>query len=105
MNESSKLPPRQNDQVIEVSMRHVIFAFGGLAFGILTIGVGITFARDYARYRRQKAIIDSITQLLLMLKQGGECIVWKKEKTASLSNTRKSNAPEKSSATSASEPS
>jgi hypothetical protein len=65
MSESKqKLPPQADDHIVEVSLRHVIMAFGGLVLGSLTVGAGIVFIRDYAKYKRQKAIIDALQQLL-----------------------------------------
>ena len=65
MSESKqKLPPQADDHIVEVSLRHVIMAFGGLVLGSLTVGAGITLVRDYAKYKRQKAIIDAVQQLL-----------------------------------------
>ena len=87
MSESKqKLPPKTEDNVVEVSLRHVILAFGGLVFGSLTVGAGIVFVRDYAKFKRQKAIIDAAQQLLLTIQHGGENTgLWKSEKTGSSS--------------------
>ena len=81
-----KLPPETEDKIIEVSLRHVLLAFGGIIIGSITVGVSIAFVRDYTKYRRQKAIIDAAKQLLLTLKDGGQnSLSWKNAKTESSS--------------------
>ena len=82
---SEKLPPKTNDQIIEVSLKHVLIAFGGLTIGSLAVGSGIVFVRDYAKFRRQKAIIEAAQQFLLTIQEG---VSWKNEKTASSSPTK-----------------
>ena len=77
-DEKQKLPPKTDDHVLEVSLRHVMLAFGGLVIGTLTVSAGIIFTRDYARYRRQKAILDLAKQLLTTMQQdGGDIKSWK----------------------------
>ena len=73
-----KLPPKEEDHIIEVSMKHVVLAFGGIVLGSIAIGTGISFARDYAKYKRQKAMIDAAGQLLTALFHGGE-IQWNEQ--------------------------
>jgi hypothetical protein len=86
MSESKqKLPPQTDDHIVEVSLRHVILAFGGLILGSLTVGAGIIFVRDYAKYKRQKAIIDAAQQLLLTIQDGGQNLLWNEKKTESSS--------------------
>ena len=94
---SEKLPPKTNDQIIEVSLKHVLLAFGGLTIGSLAVGSGIVFVRDYAKFRRQKAIIEAAQQLLLTIQEGVLC---KDEKTGSSSQTKKLGKSKTSSATS-----
>jgi len=102
MSESKqKLPPETKDQIVEVSLRHVIIAFGGLILGSLTVGTGIVFARDYAKYKRQKAIIDAAQQLLLTIQYGGDNTgLWKNETMASSSPAKTSRKLKKSLVTS-----
>jgi hypothetical protein len=85
MSESKqKLPPQADDHIVEVSLRHVIMAFGGLVLGSLTVGAGIVFIIDYAKYKRQKAIIDALQQLLT----GGQSLLCN-EKTMESSSPMK----------------
>ena len=58
-----KLPKKTDDNIIEVSLKHVLLLFGGITIGTLAVGTGIVFARDYAKFRRQKAIIISLGAL------------------------------------------
>ena len=97
MSESKqKLPPQADDHILEVTLRHVIIAFGGLVLGSLTVGAGIVFMRDYAKYKRQKAIIDALQQLLT----GGQSLLCNDKTTASSSPTKISRKLKKSLVTS-----
>lgn len=70
-----KLPPKEEDHIVEVSMKHVVLAFGGIVLGSIAVGAGISFARDYAKFKRQKAIVDASGQILKTIFQGGQ-ISW-----------------------------
>lgn len=97
-----KLPPKTEDYILEVSLWHLIFAFGGLIVGSLTVGAGIAFVRDYTKYRRQKAIIDAAKQLIFTLKDGGKNLIsWKNETTEDSSPTKTSRKSKNISDTSA----
>ena len=82
-----KLPPEVEGHIVEVYMRHVFWAFTSLVTAVFVTGVGIVFARDYAKYKRQKAIIDAATQLLLTIQEGD--LPWKGKKKATTSQTKK----------------
>jgi len=82
-----KLPPEVEDNIVEVSMRHVFLAFTGLVTAVFVTGIGIVFARDYAKYKRQKAVIDAATQLLQTIKEGD--LPWREKKKATSSQTKK----------------
>ncbi|MBD3338436.1 MAG: hypothetical protein GF353_04975 [Candidatus Lokiarchaeota archaeon] len=94
-DDAHKMPPDADDHIVEVSLRHVIVAFGGLVVTTCAVGAGIAFARDYAKFRRQKALIDAAKQFLLTIQDGGDN--WKNEKTVSSSPTRTSKKSKKSS--------
>jgi len=85
MSEQQTLPPEENETVVDISLRHVIVAFGSLVGASFAVGVGIVFLRDYTKLRRQKAIIDAATELLLTLqnKEGSDNWSTKKKTTAS----------------------
>ncbi len=80
MSESPGLPPEEKDTVIEVSLKHILIAFGGLVSATFTVGVSLVLLRDYAKYKRQKAIIDAATQMLLTIQDPERRANWKKEK-------------------------
>jgi len=80
MTENSKLPPEEEDHVIEISLKHVILSFGGLLFGMVFVGSSIVLMKDYVKYRRQKAIIDAATKLFRELQDPERRANWKKEK-------------------------
>lgn len=92
MSESSKLPQEEEDKVIEVSLKHVILSLGGLLFGVVLVSSSIVLMKDYVKYRRQKAIIDAATKLLLNIQNPERRQDWKKEKkkmdTQSTSQTK-----------------
>jgi len=90
-----KLPPKEEDHIVEVSMKHVVLAFGGIVLGSIAIGTGISFARDYAKYKRQKAMIDAAGQLLSTLFNGGD-IQWNEQSKESSSPKVTSRKPVKS---------
>ncbi len=87
---AERLPRKLEDNVIDVSLGHVILAFATLAGTLATVGLAIVFARDYARYRRQKAILETATDLIKTItnRQQGDA-EWSKEKTVSSSPTKK----------------
>ncbi len=73
-NSKQKLPPEVKDRVIEVSLRQVIWGFTMLIAGSATVAAGIIVLRDYSKYKRQEAIINSAVKLIeiVRLDQKGE---------------------------------
>lgn len=63
-----KLPAKEKPEVIDVSMKHVIFGFSILFASAFITGTSVIAIRDYSRYRRQKALLDSTMQLINLLK-------------------------------------
>jgi len=80
MSDKQSLPPEEKEAVIEVSLRHVLTAFGGLIVATFSVGAGIVIVRDYTRYKRQKAIIDAATELLLTLQNRERSENWNEKK-------------------------
>ena len=93
MTDAQALPPAHNDEVVEVSLKHVVLAFGGLVVGSIAAGVTITVVRDYVKLKRQKALIEAASRLLFLFKEGGSAC--NEEKTGSLSLMNKSKEPKK----------
>ena len=88
------LPPDEEGTVVDVSLKHVVIAIGGFAVTSLSVGVSIVLLKDYVKYRRQKAMIDGVTELFINIqKQTEGGILWKKPRqmtdTASSSPTKK----------------
>ena len=87
-----KLPPKEEDHIVEVSMKHVVLAFGGIVLGSIAVGAGISFARDYAKFKRQKAMLDAAGQILETIFQGGQ-ISWNEPNRESSLPIRTSKKP------------
>ena len=68
-----KLPYEPDDQVVELSMKHIVVAFGGLVVSLSLAGASIVLVRDYVRYKRQQAYLTSLTDILILLKGGENC--------------------------------
>ena len=66
------MPPETEDNVVEVSLRHILIAFSSILFGTAIVGTTIVLVRDYARYKRQKSFFDSFTTLINSLNVFGE---------------------------------
>ena len=90
MTMASQLPKKQDDNVVEVSLGHVVLAFVTLTGTLAAAGLVIVFARDYLRHRQQKAILETATELIKTITdyKGGNN-QWKGEQTESLSQTKK----------------
>ena len=76
--------------MVEVKLGHVILALTTLAGTLATLGLAIVFGSGYARYRRQKAILETATDLIKTITdcKGGKT-EWSEEKTESSSLTKK----------------
>jgi len=67
MDGKTPLPPEQEEHVVDVSLRHLLLAFGGLTLAAVTVGSTLILVREYTRTRRQQALIDSATKLILTI--------------------------------------
>jgi hypothetical protein len=87
---TERLPRKLEDNVVDVSLGHVILAITTLAGTLAAVGLAIVFARDYAKYRRQKAILETATDLIKTITDRKEGDTeWSEEKKASSSPTKK----------------
>ena len=66
------MPPETEDNVVEVSLRHIIIAFTSILFGTAVVGTSIVLVRDYVRFKRQKSFFDSFTTLINSITVFGE---------------------------------
>lgn len=93
MSDKQSLPSEEKETVVDISLRHVIVAFGSLVGAAFTVGVSIVLIRDSTKLKRQKAIIDAATELLLTLQNRERSENWSTKKkqadTASTSQTGK----------------
>ena len=64
---STKLPPEKEDHIVDVSLKQVAALFAALVLCVIIAGSAIVLLRDFSRYRRQKATIEAITQLILTI--------------------------------------
>jgi hypothetical protein len=69
----SELPREPDDKVIELSLKHVIVAFGGLVISVSLAGTSIVLVRDYVCFKRQEAYLNSVIEVVLLFKGGQEC--------------------------------
>ena len=94
-DQKQKLPPKTEDHIVEVSLKHVVFGFATIIVSSLTVGIGISFVKDYTKFKRQKTILDSVTQLLFSftnIERSDTTSLWKDKKmVASSSPEKKSN--------------
>jgi len=74
------LPPEEKETVVDVSLRHIVIAFGSLVGAAFTVGVSIVLIRDNTKLKRQKAIIDAATELLLTMQNKERSESWNEKK-------------------------
>ena len=86
-----KLPRKAEDHVVDLSLEHVVLGIGGSVLSALAF----TMVRDYAKFKRQQKLIESATQLIIILTNGGDLSLWNEKKTAISSTTKTLNVPEK----------
>jgi len=81
------LPSEEKETIVDVSLKHVVLAFGGIVGAAFLVGISIVIVRDYTKLLRQKAIIDAATELLLTMQNKERSEHWKNEekKTATVS--------------------
>lgn len=53
--------------MVDVSLRHLLLAFGGLTLAAVTVGSTLVLLKEYTKTRRQQALIDSATKLILTI--------------------------------------
>ncbi len=64
---SEKLPVKTEDTVMEVSLKHLITGFSTLFAAAITVGTTVTMLKDYSKFRRQKALLESAKEVLGIL--------------------------------------
>ncbi len=89
-----KLPPETEDNVVEVEIRHVVFAFMAVVTVTFVTVTSLVMIKDYAKYRRQRAVIEAAGHFSKSFQKGEK--PWKETKEATSLQTKKSNIPQKS---------
>ena len=68
--QKAKLPKESDDHVVDVSLRHVIYFFGGISLATLVVGTTLIIVKDYSKAIRQKAFFDSTKEVLTIISKG-----------------------------------
>ena len=89
-----KLPPETEDNVVEVEIRHVVLAFTAVVTVTFVTVTALVMIKDYARYRRQRAVIEAVGHFINSFQKGEKS--WKEKKEVTSLQTKKSNIPQKS---------
>jgi hypothetical protein len=58
------LPAEKEDNVLDVSLKHIVLAFTSIVVGTALVGASIVLVRDHIRFKRQKAFFDNFTNLI-----------------------------------------
>lgn len=66
------MPAKTEDKIVDVSLKHIVITLGGLIIGGALAGTSVILIRDYVRFRRQKAFIESITQMIQLIAENRE---------------------------------
>ena len=89
-----KLPPETEDNVVEIELRHVVLTFTAVVTVTFVTGTALVIIKDYAKYRRQRAVIEAVGHFIKSIQQGEN--PWKEKKEVTSLQTKKSNIPQKS---------
>jgi len=68
--QKAKLPKESDDHVVDVSLRHVIYFFGGISLATLVVGTTLIIVKDYSKAIRQKAFFDGTKEVLTIISKG-----------------------------------
>ncbi len=66
---TERLPPLDDEQVVELQLGHVLRTIGVLAGTGVLVGLSLILARDYVRYRRQKNLLEAAIQIIQTIKE------------------------------------
>tara|TARA_Y100000031_G_scaffold84547_1_gene92934 strand:+ start:146 stop:388 length:243 start_codon:yes stop_codon:yes gene_type:complete len=59
-----KLPPKTTNNVVDVSINHLITGFVIVFGGVLAVGTTLIVIRDLSKYKRQKAILSGTLEIV-----------------------------------------
>ena len=89
-----KLPPETEDSVVEFELFHAVLAFTAVVTVTFVTGTALVMIKDYAKYRRQRAVIEAVGHFINSFQKGEKS--WKEKKEDTSLQTKKSNIPQKS---------
>ena len=58
------MPPETEDNIVDVSLKHIVIGFATLIAGTALIGTSLFLVRDHLRFKRQQAFFDHFSKLL-----------------------------------------
>ena len=70
-NTEKKLPPKKEDQIVEVNFREVVIGFLSVSTATFFLVSSLMFVRDFLKYKRQGALIQGAIQIINKVKDGG----------------------------------
>ena len=76
-----KLPPKTTNNVVDVSINHLLIGFVLVFGGVFAVGSTLIVIRDLSRYKRQKAMLNGtleIVKTILNTKEKNKCTKQKK---------------------------
>ena len=59
-----KLPPKTTNNVVDVSINHLLTGFVLVFGGVLAVGTTLIVIRDLSRYKRQKTILNGTLEIV-----------------------------------------
>ena len=68
--QKAKLPQESEDHVVEVSLRHVIYFFGGISIATLVVGTTLIYVKDHSKIKRQQAFFDGTKEVIKLISKG-----------------------------------
>ena len=71
---SKKLPPKKEDNIVEVNFREVVLGFLTVSMTTFLLVSSLMFVRDFLKFKRQKALIEGAMEIVNKFKAGGDSI-------------------------------
>lgn len=63
--QDTTVPPETEDTTVEISIKHLVMGFTVLFVGAFVVGTGIVLVKDYSKYRRQRAMLETTERIIL----------------------------------------
>jgi hypothetical protein len=71
-NSNVKVPPMAApSNTVDVSLKHILIGFAVLFTGTAITFSGVVMLRDFAKYKRQKALLGGAMELVKLFKEQG----------------------------------